>query len=314
MARAGVPAGRSVRRQVDRRARALGQRDRAARRPGGAPAVQRRAPASPARPTCPGRPRRPPSAAARPRPGARTTTSAAASSAAMRAASARSSSARRRARAAGLRLVPGELLERGALVEDPALAQRRPQLVAGPRDRRREPRPLRVVPRRLLSGAVGERAQRGRVGPQAVPRAPVERLLARRVGPLAAQRGVLPRPALGEVLLGRVGPPPGPARPPPSSRGRRRSRRRGPRRAACPSRRPVARRMARTATTTAASSDTTTGRMTIALKTSAASRPKYSAASPTPTPRMVSASALSRPAALPDRRPPAIGAAARIRS
>ena len=65
--------------------------------------------------------------------------------------------------------------------------------------------------------------------------------------------------------------------------------------------------MARTATTTAASSDTTTGRMTIALKTNAASRPKYSAASPTPTPRMVSARALSRPAALPDRRPPAMG-------
>jgi hypothetical protein len=61
--------------------------------------------------------------------------------------------------------------------------------------------------------------------------------------------------------------------------------------------------MARTATTTAASSDTTTGRMTIALKTNAASRPKYSAARPTPTPTMVSASALSRPAALLDRRP-----------
>ena len=70
--------------------------------------------------------------------------------------------------------------------------------------------------------------------------------------------------------------------------------------------------IARTTTTTAASSDTRTGRITSALITTAASSPKYSAASPTPTARIVRASARSRPLDRRLRRAPAAGAVARI--
>ena len=136
--------------------------------------------------------------------------------------------------AARLLLVPCELLQRRALVEDPALAQRRPQLVAGAGDGRRQPRPLRVVPCRLLLRAVRQRPQRRRVRAQTVL-ARTSRVPAGAPGPAArpaarpsAARGTrrgAPRPHA---------PPRGPARPPPSSRAPSRWRRRGLRRAAVP--------------------------------------------------------------------------------
>ena len=61
------------------------------------------------------------------------------------------------------------------------------------------------MPHRVLSGPLGQGTQRGRVGPEAVLQAPVEGLLARRVRLLAAECGIPPRPALGQVLLGGAG-------------------------------------------------------------------------------------------------------------